>query len=92
MSADCISAEPIARHWAHLFALRWVLDREGHDPCDEWSIEELLRYPEGLHYRNGRAEYECERCGNWAEWPVEPGEFVYGDDMNLCGGSPRCCP
>ena len=87
-----LAAKPVSGFLAAMFNLRWVLGREGFDPCDEWDPSDILGLPDGLTYRNGRIEYDCVRCGNAAEWPVEIELYEHGDDMNLCGGSPRCCP
>jgi hypothetical protein len=93
MRADTIAAtKPNLGRLASLFNVRYLLGRYGYDPCDEWNPSDVLGLPDGLTYRNGRIEYDCVRCGNPAEWPVEVELFVEGDDMNLCGGSPRCCP
>lgn len=86
------ASKPISGRIVTLFGLRYLLDRIGYDPCDEWDASDILGLPDGLTYRNGRIEFDCVRCGNPSEWPVEVELFVYGDDMNLCGGSPRCCP
>lgn len=82
----------VSRRLAHLFGLRWVLGREGYDPCDAWAPEDVLGWPPGLTYRNGAAHYYCVSCGELTEWPLEPEEYDEGDPNNLCGGSPRCCP
>lgn len=52
----------------------------------------VVDLPDGLTYRNGRIEFDCVSCGNASEWPVETELFELDDPMNLCGGSPRCCP
>ncbi len=53
-------------------------------------VDEL---PEGLYDgEDGRYYFHCIVCGQKTEWPLEPEEFEFGDSMNLCGGSPRCCP
>jgi hypothetical protein len=43
---------------------------------------------------NVRVEYHvrCQSCGKWYEWPVAIEEYVEGDQNNMCGGSPSCCP
>lgn len=86
------TGEPVSAYLANLFGLRFVLGREGLDPCDEWEIEALLSYPEGLEYREGRAKFSCRVCDAWTDWDGEPGDFEDGHYANVCGGSPRCCP
>lgn len=77
---------------ANLFGLRYILDREGNDPCDDWDINLVMELPEGLWYANGAVQYECESCHQATELPIEPEEFEYGHPHNVCGRSPRCCP
>lgn len=82
----------ISLRLANPFDLRWMLGRYGYDPCDECSIDAIFDLPDGLSYRNGSISFQCRVCDNWAEWPVAVEEFDIDSDMNLCGGSPRCCP
>jgi hypothetical protein len=77
---------------AAMFGLRFILDREGYDPCDEWDIDAVLGLPEGLTYVCGAIRYECLSCGKLAELPCGVEEFDIDCPYNLCGGSPRCCP
>lgn len=77
---------------ANLFNIRWELGRYGSDPCDEWEIETLLKYPDGLTYRSGGPQFPCNCCGEWTTWEGEIADFEEGNHSNLCGGSPRCCP
>lgn len=77
---------------ARLFNVRWELGFYGNDPCDEWNIDEVLGLPDGLHYRNGRLQFECRNCEAWTDWEAEAHEFEIDNSHNLCGGSPRCCP
>lgn len=77
---------------AGMFGLRWILGREGYDPCDEIDVDALMLLPDGLSYQDGRISFQCNCCERWAPWEGEVDEFEYGDPMNLCGGSPRCCP
>ncbi len=82
----------ISTQFAKLFGLRYLLDRYGYDPCDEWDIDLVLGLPDGLTYQNGEIQYQCRVCDRWTEWPVEISDFVIDDPHNVCGGSPRCCP
>lgn len=83
----------IAPRWASLFGLRYMLDRYGYDPCDEWDIDTVLGLPDGLTYREGKVMASCVSCDRYYEWPVDVSEFDPDDDSgNLCGGSPWCCP
>lgn len=77
---------------ASLFGLRFILDREGHDPCDEWDIDLVLGLPEGLTYTRGAIRFECLSCGELTEWPADVEDFDIDAIENRCGGSPRCCP
>ncbi len=40
---------------------------------------------------DGSILFRCTRCDQWAELPVSPEEYD-PDGINMCGGSPRCCP
>lgn len=75
-----------------LFGLRFLLDRYGYDPCDEVDIDLVLNLPEGLSYRAGQVQYECESCGEWTELPIDPSEYEHGHPHNVCGRSSGCCP
>lgn len=77
---------------ARLFDLRWVLGRYGDDPCDEVDIDLILGLPDGLTYRDGCIQFECNACEKWTEWHGEVTDFENGHYANVCGGSPRCCP
>lgn len=77
---------------ANLFDLRWMLDRYGYDPCDEWDIDSLLGLPDGLFYIGGTVKFQCESCEALSEWYGEFSDFELGHYANRCGGSPRCCP
>lgn len=83
---------PVSGFLANLFDLRWVLGRCGHDPCDEWDIDTLMGLPDGLSFRDGEVQFECRNCERWSQYHGEVNDFDIDDDMNLCGGSPRCCP
>jgi hypothetical protein len=82
----------IAPRLSLLFGLRYMLDRYGYDPCDEWDIDTLLQLPEGLEYRSGQIQYQCRVCERWTELPVDATEFELDDPHNMCGRSPSCCP
>jgi hypothetical protein len=77
---------------AGMFGLRYLLDRYGYNPCDEWDIDVVLGLPEGLMYRDGEIQFECKSCERWSQWPAEVADFCDDDPNNLCGGSPRRCP
>lgn len=80
---------PVSPLLAHLFGLRWMLDRECDDPCDE--VDGLWRdLPDGLWYRDGKLVFECRSCERATEFDCGPNEFDYA--MAYCGGSPRCLP
>jgi hypothetical protein len=82
---------PISPFLAGKFGLRWMLDREGDDPCDEWAGA-WPDLPDGLSYRGGRFFYDCRSCEKETEWEGEPDEFEFGHPSNVCGGSPGCLP
>lgn len=86
------AAKPISGFLANLFNLRWVLGREGHDPCDEQDIDIVLGLPDGLSFIDGAIRFECNVCETWTEWPADISDFELGHNANVCGGSPRCCP
>ena len=52
----------------------------------------LLVMPEGLRIANGRTEFLCRSCDQWAEWPSDISDYDPDDPHNMCGGSPWCCP
>lgn len=87
-----VMAAPQKRNLIALFNLRWALDLEGHDPCDEWDANVVLQLPEGLWWRDGQVQFECRTCGAWTEWPAEIEDFHEDNPANVCGGSPRCIP
>lgn len=48
--------------------------------------------PDGLWRVGNKIMFECISCHKHAEWPAEIEDFDIDSNMNLCGGSPRCCP
>jgi len=49
--------------------------------------------PDGLYKdEKGGLFYYCRRCERPTEWPEDAESYSHGDSMNLCGGSPWCCP
>ena len=83
---------PVSLSLANLFNLRWVLGREGYDPCDEQDIDLVLGLPEGLSFSDGAVRFECHGCEKWTPWEGGIADFEEGHYANMCGGSPRCCP
>lgn len=83
---------PVSSYFTQLFKLRYVLDLVGYDPCDDWTAEEVLQYPDGLYYLDGRAQFSCRVCERMTDWEGEIAEFEFDAYENVCGGSPRCCP
>lgn len=77
---------------ARLFNVRWELGFYGNDPCDEWDIDEIMGLPEGLYYRGGSVQFQCNYCAAWTDWEGEVSDFKLYNYANLCGGSPRCLP
>lgn len=75
-----------------LFGVRYEMGRYGNDPCDPWQVEEVLQYPDGLEYHNGRPHTRCRVCDCLFEYEGEPAYFDLNDPANVCGGSPACCP
>ena len=86
------TTRPVSASLANLFNLRWVLGREGFDPCDEQDIDLVLGLPEGLSFIDGAVRFECRGCEAWTPWEGEIADFEEGHYANMCGGSPRCCP
>lgn len=91
-SAATVKPVGISLFLAHAFDLRWMLGRYGFDPCDEWSIDDMLKLPDGLSYHNGSISFQCRSCDKWSAWEADVADFDIDDHNNLCGGSPRCCP
>ena len=53
---------------------------------------EVPETPDGLVMIGGKLMFQCRSCDEWVEWPCDPEEFDIDSPINLCGGSPRCCP
>lgn len=90
--SDVVTCRPVSASLANLFNLRWVLGREGFDPCDDQDIDLVLGLPEGLSFSNGAVRFECRGCEQWAPWEGDIADFEIDHYANMCGGSPRCCP